>query len=164
MTGELLGMDAICDDRHICDAIALEDSELCEIPFSELETLGREIPALQHHFHKIMSREIFRNQSLVFLLSGMNADERLAAFLVNLSQRYGARGYSPTQFRLRMTRSDIGSYLGLKLETISRTLSKFQEDGLISVQNKHLVLNDLSRLKRITERTHTSTAPGPAQT
>jgi len=160
MTGELLGMDAICDDRHSCSAIALEDSELCEIPFSELETLGREIPSLQHHFHKIMSREIFRNQSLVVLLSSMNADERLAAFLLNLSQRFGARGYSPTQFQLRMTRGDIGSYLGLKLETISRTLSKFQEGGLISVQHKHLILNDLTKLKRIAERTHTTGTPG----
>jgi CRP/FNR family transcriptional regulator len=161
MAGELLGMDAICDDRHSCNAIALEDSELCEIPFSELEMLGRKIPALQHHFHKIMSREIFRNQLLVVLLSGMNADERLAAFLVNLSQRYGARGYSATQFRLRMTRSDIGSYLGLKLETVSRTLSKFQESGLISVHNKQLVLNDLERLKQIAERAQQALRPDP---
>ncbi len=159
MTGELLGMDAICEDKHSCNAIALEDSELCEIPFTELEMLGRKIPSLQHHFHKIMSREIFRNQSLVMLLSSMSADERLAAFLLNLSHRLGARGYSQTQFQLRMTRGDIGNYLGLKLETISRTLSKFQEEGLISVQNKHLVLNDLARLKQIAEHT-TSDAPG----
>lgn len=153
MTGELLGMGAICDDKHSCSAIAQEDSELCEIPFTELEMLGRKIPSLQHHFHKIMSREISRNQSLVILLSSMSAEERLAAFLLNLSQRMGARGYSQTQFQLRMTRGDIGNYLGLKLETISRMLSKFQEEGLISVQNKNLVLNDLTRLKQITERT-----------
>jgi len=159
MTGELLGMDAICEDKHNCNAIALEDSELCEIPFSELEMLGRKIPSLQHHFHKIMSREISRNHSLVILLSSMSADERLAAFLLNLSQRMGARGYSFTQFQLRMTRGDIGSYLGLKLETISRMLSKFQEEGLISVQNKNLVLNDLARLRQIAEHT-TAEAPG----
>lgn len=153
MTGELLGLSAICENKHNCNAIALEDSELCEIPFSELEMLGRKIPSLQHHFHKIMSREIFRNQSLVMLLSSMSAEERLAAFLLNLSQRLGARGYSQTQFQLRMTRGDIGNYLGLKLETISRTLSRFQEEGLISVQNKHLVLNDITKLRRIAEHT-----------
>lgn len=164
MTGELLGLDAICNDHHSCNAIALEDSEICEIPFPALESLCREIPALQKQFHKILSREISRDQGLMVLLSSMNADQRLAAFLVNLSQRFGARGYSPHQFQLRMTRGEIGSYLGLKLETISRTLSKFQEDGLICVQNKHLVLNDLARLKGIAERAHASSTPGSAQT
>lgn len=159
MTGELLGMDAISEDKHSCSAIALEDSELCEIPFAELEMLGRKIPSLQNHFHKIMSREIFRNQSLVMLLSSMSADERLASFLLNLSHRLGARGYSQTQFRLRMTRGDIGNYLGLKLETISRTLSKFQEEGIICVQSKHLMLNDIARLRQIAEHT-TTNMPG----
>ena len=161
MTGELMGMDAICNDRHNCDALALEDSEICEIPYPALESLCREIPALQHEFHKIMSREISRNHSLVILLSSMSADERLAAFLLNLSQRMGARGYSQTQFQLRMTRGDIGNYLGLKLETISRTLSKFQEEGLVGVQNKNLVLNDLTRLRQIAEHTTTGTPGTP---
>lgn len=163
MTGELLGLDAICSDNHNCNAIALEDSEICEIPFAALENLCREIPALQKQFNKIMSSEISRDQGLMVLLSSMNADERLAAFLLNLSRRFGARGYSPNQFQLRMTRGEIGSYLGLKLETISRTLSKFQEDRLISVRNKHLTLNDLTRLKRIAERTHTALRPDPLQ-
>lgn len=158
MTGELLGLDAICNENHCCNAIALEDSEICEIPFPALETLCREIPALQKQFHKIMSREISRDQGLMVLLSSMNAEERLAAFLLNLSQRFGARGYSPTQFQLRMTRGEIGSYLGLKLETVSRTLSKFQDEGLISVQNKQLALLDLTRLKQIVERSR-STGP-----
>lgn len=149
MSGELLGLDAICDDSHCCNAIALEDSEICEIPYTALENLCREIPDLQHHFHKVMSREIARDHNLMALLSNMNADERIAAFLINLSQRFGARGYSPVQFQLRMTRGEIGSYLGLKLETVSRTLSKFQEEGTIGVKNKHLTLNDLPRLKQI---------------
>jgi CRP/FNR family transcriptional regulator len=154
MTGELLGLDAICNDSHSCNAIALEDSEICEIPFSGLESLCREIPTLQHQFHKIMSREISRDHNLMVLLSCMNADERIAAFLLNLSQRFAVRGYSPTQFHLRMTRGEIGSYLGLKLETVSRTLSKLQDEGIISVQNKLLALNDLTRLKRIADRGH----------
>lgn len=154
MAGELLGLDAICNDSHSCNAIALEDSEICEIPYTALESLCREIPALQHQFHKIMSREIARDHNLMALLSGMNADERIAAFLINLSQRFGARGYSPVQFQLRMTRGEIGSYLGLKLETVSRTLSKFQDEGIIGVQHKLLALNDLPRLKQIVERNH----------
>ena len=152
MSGELLGLDAICDDSHCCNAIALEDSEICEIPYSALQSLCREIPALQHHFHKIMSREIVRDHDLMALLSSMNADERIAAFLINLSQRFEARGYSPVQFQLRMTRGEIGSYLGLKLETVSRTLSKLQEEGTIGVKNKHLTLNDMPRLKQIVGR------------
>lgn len=158
MTGELLGLDAISNDNHCCNAVALEDSEICEIPFHALEHLCREIPALQRQFHKIMSREISRDQTLIVLLSSMNADERLATFLLNLSQRFGARGYSPTQFHLRMTRGEIGSYLGLKLETVSRTLSKFQDDALISVQHKQLVLHDLARLKQLVE---SSRSKGP---
>jgi CRP/FNR family transcriptional regulator len=156
MTGELLGLDAICNDSHSCNAIALEDSEICEIPYSALESLCREIPALQHQFHKIMSREISRDHILMVLLSNMHADERLAAFLVNLSQRFEARGYSPVEFHLRMTRGEIGSYLGLKLETVSRTLSKFQDESIITVQNKQLVLNDLVRLKQIAGRPNLS--------
>lgn len=152
MNGDLLGLDAICDDSHCCNAIALEDSEICEIPYPALENLCREIPALQHHFHKIMSREITRDHDLMALLSSMNADERIAAFLINLSQRFEARGYSPVQFQLRMTRGEIGSYLGLKLETVSRTLSKLQEEGTIGVKNKHLTLNDMLRLKQIVGR------------
>ncbi len=156
MNGELMGLDAICDDSHCCNAIALEDSEICEIPYAALETLCREIPTLQRQFHKIMSREIARDHNLMALLSSMNADERIAAFLINLSQRFEARGYSPVQFQLRMTRGEIGSYLGLKLETVSRTLSKFQDEGVISVQNRLLVLNDLPRLKQTVERTRPS--------
>ncbi len=154
MTGELLGLDAICTDSHSCNATALEDSELCEIPYEALGDLCREIPSLQHQFHKIMSREIHRDHSLMALLSSMNAEERVAAFLINLSQRLAARGYSPKQFQLRMTRGEIGNYLGLKLETVSRTLSRFQDDGLISVQSKHMILNDLSKLKSIADQRH----------
>lgn len=159
MTGELLGLDAISTESHCCNAVALEDSEICEIPFLALETLCREIPALQRQFHKILSREISRDQGLIVLLSSMNADERLAAFLLNLSQRFGVRGYSSSQFQLRMTRGEIGSYLGLKLETVSRTLSKFQDEGLVTVQHKQLALHNLARLKQIIERTQPSGPP-----
>jgi CRP/FNR family transcriptional regulator len=149
MMGELVGMDAIASGKHVCDAIALEDSDVCEIPYADLEQLSRDIPALQHHFHRILSREIGRDYGVMLLLGSMRAEERLAAFLLNLSQRFAARGYSPTRFNLRMTREEIGSYLGLKLETISRAFSRFQEDGLIAVQNKYIEIKDLDRLRGV---------------
>ena len=109
--------------------MALEDSELCELPFAQLEQLGSEIPALQRQIHRIMSREIVRDQGVMLLLGRMRAEERVAALLLNLSQRYQARGFSPNEFNLRMTREEIGSYLGMKLETVSRVFSKLQEMG-----------------------------------
>lgn len=138
MTGDLVGLDGISAGRHVCDVVALEDTELCEIPFSGLEALARDIPALQQHFHRLMSREIVRDYGLMLLLGNMRAEERVAAFILNLSQRLSSRGYSASEFHLRMTREEIGAYLGLKLETISRVFSRFQEEGVLDVQNKHI--------------------------
>ena len=149
MAGEILGMDGIGTETHTCNSIALEDSEICVIPFAQLEHLSREIKALQHHFHKVMSREIVRDHGVMMLLGTMRAEERLAAFLLNLSQRFTARGYSPQEFHLRMTREEIGSYLGLKLETVSRAFSRFQDEGLISVHQKHIRILDIAGLKRL---------------
>lgn len=148
MAGELLGLDGISTDFHTCNAIALEDSDVCLIPFGQLEQLSTEIRTLQRHFHKVMSREIVRDQGVMMLLGSMRAEERLAAFLMNLSQRFVTRGYSAKEFHLRMTREEIGSYLGLKLETVSRAFSHFQELGLISVQQKHINICDPEGLKR----------------
>ncbi|MGB8435817.1 MAG: fumarate/nitrate reduction transcriptional regulator Fnr [Burkholderiales bacterium] len=138
MPGEIMGMDGISTDRHACNGTALEDGEVCVIPFAQLEEIAHQVRSLQHQFHKVMSREIVRDQGVMLLLGSMRAEERLAAFLLNLSQRFVARGYSPSEFHLRMTREEIGSYLGLKLETVSRIFSKFQSEGLISVQQKHI--------------------------
>ena len=149
MAGEIIGMDAISSDVHTCDAIALEDSEICEIPFSQLEELSRKLPSLQRHLHRILSREIVRDQGIMLLLGSMRAEERLAAFLLNLSQRFAIRGYSPTSFHLRMTRQEIGSYLGMKLDTVSRTLSHSQGLGLISIRKKSVELNNLPGLQTI---------------
>ena len=152
MAGELLGLDGISTEQHTCNAIALEDSDICAIPFSQMEALSREIHSLQHHFHKVMSREIVRDHGVMMLLGTMRAEERLAAFLLNLSQRFTARGYSHAEFFLRMTREEIGSYLGLKLETVSRTFSRFQEDGHIAVQQKHIRILDVNGLKALMNR------------
>jgi CRP/FNR family transcriptional regulator len=149
MAGELLGMDAISSDHHHCDAIALEDSEVCEIPFTRLEELFSHIPTLLHHFHRIMSQEITRDQNVMLLLGNMRAEQRFAAFLVNLSSRYLARGYSSTDFQFRMSREDIGNYLGLTIESISRLLSSFRIKGWISVDKREIQILDLPKLKAI---------------
>ena len=149
MTGEVLGLDGISTEHHSCNAIALEDSEVCVIPFSRLEELSRQVESLQHQIHKIMSREIVRDHGVMMLLGSMRAEERLAAFLLNMSQRFTARGFSPSEFHLRMTRDEIGSYLGLKLETVSRAFSRFQEEGLVAVQQKHIRILDTPGLKRL---------------
>lgn len=147
MIGEILGLDAISNDVHSCDAVALETSEVCELPFNKLEVLSRELPGLQRHLHKIMSSEIVRSQGIMLLLGSMRAEERLATFLLNLSQRFAARGLSPTEFQLRMSRQEIGSYLGLKLETVSRAFSHFQAEGLIRVKVRSIAIEDLPRLQ-----------------
>jgi CRP/FNR family transcriptional regulator, anaerobic regulatory protein len=149
MPGEIIGMDGIGTDHHSCNAIALEDSDVCVIPFSRLEEISNEVRGLQRQFHKVMSREIVRDQGVMMLLGSMRAEERLAAFLLNLSHRFVLRGYSPSEFHLRMTREEIGSFLGLKLETVSRLFSKFQEENLIGVQQKHIRILDTTGLKKI---------------
>ena len=149
MTGEVLGLDGISTEHHSCNAIALEDSEVCVIPFSRLEELSREVESLQHQFHKIMSREIVRDHGVMLLLGSMRAEERLAAFLLNLTQRLQARGFSASALVLRMTREEIGSYLGLKLETVSRTFSKFQEEGILEVKQRDIRILDQNALQRV---------------
>ncbi|QMV74709.1 fumarate/nitrate reduction transcriptional regulator Fnr [Comamonas piscis] len=147
MAGEIIGLDGIVNDRHSCDAIALEDAEVCVMPYSSLEEVSREVTALQHHVHKVMSREIVREHGVMLLLGSMRAEERLAAFLLNLVQRLHARGFSQHELILRMTREEIGSYLGLKLETVSRTFSKFAEENIIEVKQRHVRILDTDKLQ-----------------
>ncbi|MES3020459.1 MAG: fumarate/nitrate reduction transcriptional regulator Fnr [Pseudomonadota bacterium] len=147
MAGELLGMDAISGDRHHCDAVALEDSEVCEIPFTRLEDLFGEVPTLLRHFHRLMSQEITREQNVMLSLGNMRAEQRFAVFLINLSARYAARGYSPESFQLRMSREDIGNYLGLTIESISRLLSRFKTQGWVKIDKREITLLDVPLLK-----------------
>jgi CRP/FNR family transcriptional regulator len=149
MAGELLGLDGISTDRHSCDSVALEDSQVCVIPYAHLEDLSRDFGELQHQFHKIMSREIVRDHGVMLLLGSMRAEERVAAFLLNLTQRLEARGFSASSLVLRMTREEIGSYLGLKLETVSRTFSKFQDEGILEVKQRQICILDASGLKKM---------------
>ncbi|MDI3380864.1 fumarate/nitrate reduction transcriptional regulator Fnr [Xenophilus aerolatus] len=153
MAGEIMGLDGIVNDHHTCDAVALEDAEVCVMPFERIEELSREVTALQRHVHQIMSREIVREHGVMLLLSSMRAEERLAAFLLNLLQRLHARGFSASELVLRMTREEIGSYLGLKLETVSRTMSKFAEEGLVEVNQRHVRILDADALRRLVNPT-----------
>ncbi len=152
MLGDIIGLDGIAHDRHGCEAVALEDTEVCALPFDRLEELARTVAPLQHNLHQFLSREIGRDQNVMLLLGSMRAEERMAVFLLNLSDRYRRRGYSPTEFVLRMTREEIGSYLGLKLETISRLLSRLQEEGLLQVQGRTVKLLDLPALRQLAGR------------
>lgn len=149
MMGEVVGLDAISQEKHTCDTMALEDCEMCEIPFGRLEELTRDIPSLQRHFHRMMSREIVRDHGVMLLLGSMRAEERIATFLTGLSQRFASRGYSAQEFHLRMTREEIGSYLGLTLETVSRVFSRFQDEGYIEVHNRHIRILDVARLRAL---------------
>ncbi|MFN4116021.1 MAG: fumarate/nitrate reduction transcriptional regulator Fnr [Inhella sp.] len=149
MAGELLGLDGIGSGRHTVDAVALEDSSVCVLPFSELESLAQHFGALQMQLHRIMSREIVRDHGVMMLLGSMRAEERVAAFLLNLTQRLQARGYSASELVLRMTREEIGSYLGLKLETVSRTFSKFQDEAVLEVKQRQISVLKPEALQRL---------------
>lgn len=154
MPGELLGLDGIGSGGYASNAVALEDCEVCVLPFALIEDIGRDVPALQRHLHCVLSREIVRDHGVMMLLGSMRAEERLAVFLLNLSRRFSRRGWSDSDFHLRMTRGEIGSYLGLKLETVSRMFSKFQEDGLLEVDQKHVRITDMDALKEIASIRH----------
>ncbi len=158
MGGELIGLDGIDTRRHEVDAVALEDSQVCVIPFEALQGLTHRVTSLQAQFHRMMSREIVRNQGVMLLLGSMYAEERLAAFLLNLMHRLQARGFSASSVLLRMTREEIGSYLGLTLETVSRTFSKFQHDGLLFVRNRHIRITDPVGLQHLLDGAHVDKA------
>lgn len=162
MAGELLGMDAISSGDYPCGAIALEDSEVCEIPFARLEALFGQLPTLLHRFHRLMSQEIMREQNVMLLLGNMRAEQRFAAFLLNLASRYAARGYSSSRFQLRMSREDIGNYLGLTIESISRALSSFKKNGWISVDIRELAILQRGSLEALVSGVECSVEGGAA--
>ena len=149
LSGELLGLDSISNGRHGYSAVALEDSEVCAIPFAALEKMAASVPALQHKLFQVLSSDISRDEGLMLLLGRMSADQRLAAFLLSISRRYQRLGFSATQFNLRMTREEIGNYLGLTLETVSRLMSRFQKEGLIGVQQRDVEIRQPQRLREM---------------
>jgi CRP/FNR family transcriptional regulator len=151
MAGELCGLDGIGTGRHELDAVALSDSQVCVIPYAELKTLCLEMPSLQQQLHRLMSREIARTYGVMLQLGSMNAEERLAAFLLDQTHRQRARGLSSSSILLHSSREEIGSYLGLTIETVSRTFSKFQAIGLLGVHHRHIEVLDLVWLQQIVD-------------
>jgi CRP/FNR family transcriptional regulator len=147
LPGEVMGLEGINARQHGYDAIALEDSEVCIIPYARLTQLALRVPDLQHQLLRIVSGDISRDQGLMLLLGGMDAEQRLAAFLMSLSRRSKKLGYASTRFSLRMTREEIGSFLGLTLETVSRLFSRFQREGLLAAHQRAVELKDVVRLR-----------------
>jgi CRP/FNR family transcriptional regulator len=152
MMGDVIGLDGIGTESHGCQAVALEDTEVCVLPFERIEEVARSVPTLQHNLHQLLSKQISRDQGMMLMLGSMRAEERLAVFLLSLGERYKRRGYSSTEFVLRMTREEIGSFLGLKLETVSRLFSRFQSEDLIAVKGRLIKLIDPAGLKKIVGR------------
>jgi CRP/FNR family transcriptional regulator len=149
LPGEIVGLDAIDKEAHACSAKVLETSAICEIPFSRLEELTASIPSLQHQMFRLLSKEIGYDTDMLLLLGKKSAEERLGAFLLSMSQRLAKRGLSPTDFYLSMSRHEIGNYLGLAVETVSRLFTRFQEDRLMRVDRKHIELFDLDGLESL---------------
>lgn len=149
LPGEIFGMDGIAHTHHISSALALETSAVCEIPFNRLEDLSIALPNLQRHFFQLMSREIINDQRLVALIGKNSADERLATLLMSISARNAKRSLSELRFRLPMSRADIGNYLGLTVETVSRVFSRFQKQRLLKVDKKEIEILDLGGLQEL---------------
>ncbi|HUH38089.1 MAG TPA: fumarate/nitrate reduction transcriptional regulator Fnr [Spongiibacteraceae bacterium] len=147
--GEIFGMDGIGNNQHVSSAKALETSAICEIPFERLGDLSTRIPSLQRHFFQLMSQEITQDQQLITQLSKNSAEQRIAALLLSISARNTRRQLSATRFRLPMSRTDIGNYLGLTVETVSRVFSRFQKLGMLGVDGKEITINDPAQLRKI---------------
>ena len=149
MMGDLTGLAAMGGGNHATDVVALEDTEVCEIPFAALQRLTGRVPALQHRLYCLMAEEIQAERDALVLLGTMRAEERVASFLLDLGNRYHALGFSALRFVLRMSRADIGSFLGLRLETVSRLLSRFQVEGLVRVEGKSVQILDADGLRSL---------------
>lgn len=149
LPGEVIGLDAIEKGVHACSAKVLETSAVCEIPFSRLEELSSSIPSLQHQMYRLLSKEISQDSKMLLLLGKKSAEERLATFLLSISKRLRKRGLCSTDFYLSMSRHEIGNYLGLAVETVSRLFTRFQDEGLLKVDRKHIELLDPGAMEAI---------------
>lgn len=149
VAGELLGLSALDTGCYGCEARALETTSVCKVEAERLEELAQQIPSIQYQMLRIMSGHIRRDEELILLLGKRSAEERLAEFLLGLSRRFASRHYSPTEFRLSMSRGDIGNYLGIAEETVSRILSRFQHAGLLAIDRRQVRLMDLGQLEAV---------------
>ncbi|MEH6492886.1 fumarate/nitrate reduction transcriptional regulator Fnr [Halopseudomonas sp.] len=146
LAGELIGLSGMDGERQPLSAVALETTSVCEIPYERLDDLTASMPGLRRQVMRLMSREIRDDQQMMLLLSKKTADERIATLLINLSARFRSRGYSANRFRLAMSRNDIGNYLGLAVETVSRVFTRFQQQGLIAAEGKQIDIIDHAEL------------------
>ena len=149
MAGEILGLDGLSSGRYASQLIALEDSEVCVMSFNQLDELAHDVPELRRNIFRALSHDLCADHEMMLSLGSRCAQERLVIFLLDLSQRFHDRGYSSVEFVLRMTREEIASYLGLKLETVSRLFSHLQAVGMIQVQGRAIKLLDTSMLRRM---------------
>lgn len=149
LPGEIAGMDGLLEYRHVSNAVALEDSEVCVMRIDDIDRLSVHLPVLQQQLRRLMSKEINRSQQMVMSLGSLRSEQRLAAFLINLSQRLFVLGYSASEFILRMSREEIGNFLGLTLETVSRLFSRFAREGLIRVQQREVQILDMRALQAL---------------
>lgn len=145
--GELIGLDAVANGRHDRFARALDTTSLCEIPYDRLDELSGRIPALRHQLVRLMSQEILREEQMLMRLARMTADQRLAAFFYQLFERFSRLGYSGTRFALRISNQDLGRYLGLASETVSRLLAQLRAKGLLTVQKKQVEIHNVAQLR-----------------
>ncbi len=148
LPGEILGIDGIATGAHTNTATALETSSVCDIPFHRLEELSLKLPSLQRRFFQIMGKEIASDQALISLLSKNSAEEKMAFLLLSISQRNSQRGLAAAEFYLPMSRSDIANYLGLTIETVSRVLGRLHKLGVICLDKKHVIIQDMPQLKK----------------
>lgn len=147
LPGELLGFDGLGKLRHRCSASALDTTSVCKLPYDRLQELAAQLPSLSRQLQRLMSEEIVQNHAMLLVLSEMSAPERVATFLLNLSERFGQRGLSTQEFYLSMARQDTANYLGITLETASRTFRQLHDDGLIAVERRHVCIRDRVRLE-----------------
>lgn len=150
LPGEIIGMDSMVDNTHMSNAIALEDSEVCVIRLEDIDRISPHLPVLQQQFRRLMSMEINRSHQMVMTLGTLRSEQRVAAFLLNISQRLTALGYSSYDFILRMSREEIGNYLGLTLETVSRLFSRFARENLIRIKQREVTILNMDALRELT--------------
>lgn len=151
LAGEVLGLDAIDEDLHPCNAVALEKTEVCQLPFEKLEQLSQRIPGLLHNLSRVMSREILREEHVLMMLGGTTAEQRLSRFILNLQGRVAQREIMGSSFHLCMSRQDISNYLGLALETVSRQFTQLQERQILDIHNRYITILQPEALQKLAE-------------